>query len=242
MSIDRVFTKDNLDRYLKELGKEFRKRNGTKMPAEIVLVGGAAILANYGFREMTYDVDAVITASSAMKEAVNSVGDKFQLPNRWLNADFKNTNSYSPKLRQYSKHYRTYSNVLHIRTVSAEYLVAMKLMSGRSYKKDFSDVVGILYEQKREGQPLDYQKIDKAVQALYGDWNGISDYAEELLMTALSSENLEELFEQQMKEEDTSRQILLQAEQKETEAVTESSAEDIIRQALAKKNSGRDER
>ena len=54
-------------------------------------------------------------------------------------------------------------------------------------------------------------------------------------MTALSSENLEELFEQQMKEEDTSRQILLQAEQKETKAVTESSAEDIIRRALAKK-------
>ncbi len=82
----------------------------------------------------------------------------------------------------------------------------------------------------------------KAVQALYGDWNGISDYAEKLLMTALSSENLEELFEQQMKEEDTSRQILLQAEQKETKAVTESSAEDIIRRALAKKKSDRDER
>lgn len=96
MSIDRVFTKDNLDSYLKELGKEFRKRNGTKMPAEIILVGGAAILANYGFREMTYDIDAVITASSAMKEAVNAVGDKFLLPNCWLNADFKNSNSYSP--------------------------------------------------------------------------------------------------------------------------------------------------
>ncbi len=62
-------------------------------------------------------------------------------------------------------------------------------------------------------------------------------------MTALSSENLEEIcFEQQMKEEDTSRQILLQAEQKETKAVTESSAEDIIRRALAKKKSDRDER
>ncbi len=242
MSIDRVFTKDNLDNYLKELGREFRKRNGTKMPAEIILVGGAAILANYGFREMTYDIDAVVTASSAMKEAVNAVGDKFQLPNRWLNADFKNTNSYSPKLRQYSKHYRTYSNVLHIRAVNAEYLIAMKLMSGRSYKKDLSDVVGILYEQEKSGQPLGYEKIDKAVKELYGDWNGISDYARKILLTALSSENLAELFEQQMKEENLSRQILLHAEQKDTKAVTESSAEDIIRKALAKKKSNRDER
>lgn len=242
MSIDRVFTKDNLDSYLKELGKEFRKRNGTKMPAEIILVGGAAILANYAFREMTYDIDAVITASSAMKEAVNAVGDKYQLPNRWLNADFKNTNSYSPKLRQYSKHYHTYSNVLHIRTVSAEYLLAMKLMSGRLYKKDLSDVVGILYEQEKAGQPLDYEKIDKAVKELYGGWDSISDYSRKLLMTALSSENLADLFEQQMKEEDISRQILLHAEQKETKEVTESSAEDIIRKALAKKNFDRDER
>ena len=44
------FTKDNLDMYLKELAKEFRKLNGNKIPAEIILIGGAAILANYGFR------------------------------------------------------------------------------------------------------------------------------------------------------------------------------------------------
>ena len=71
MSVEKGFTKENLDYYLKELAKEFRKRNGKNTPAEIVLVGGAAILANYGFREMTYDIDAVITASSAMKEAVS---------------------------------------------------------------------------------------------------------------------------------------------------------------------------
>ncbi len=128
MSVEKGFTKENLDYYLKELAKEFRKRNGKNTPAEIVLVGGAAILANYGFREMTYDIDAVITASSAMKEAVHAVGDRLGLPNGWLNADFKKTSSYSPKLPQYSKYYRTYSNVLNIRTISAEYLVAMKLM------------------------------------------------------------------------------------------------------------------
>lgn len=35
--------------YLKELAKEFRKLNGKTMPAEIILIGGAAVLANYGF-------------------------------------------------------------------------------------------------------------------------------------------------------------------------------------------------
>lgn len=85
------FTKDNLDGYLKELSKEFRKMNGSRMPAEIILIGGAAVLINYGFREMTYDMDAIIQASSSMKDAINHVGDRMGLPNGWLNTDFMKT-------------------------------------------------------------------------------------------------------------------------------------------------------
>ena len=113
------FTKDNLDGYLKELSKEFRKMNGSRMPAEIILIGGAAVLINYGFREMTYDMDAIIQASSSMKDAINHVGDRMGLPNGWLNTDFMKTASYTPKLIQYSQYYKTFSNVLRIRTVSA---------------------------------------------------------------------------------------------------------------------------
>ena len=79
------FTKKNLDDYLKELAKEFRKLSGKSMPAEIVLVGGAAILTNYGFRDMTTDIDAVIHAASSMKEAINRVGDKFVLVKLFCN-------------------------------------------------------------------------------------------------------------------------------------------------------------
>ena len=240
MSVEKGFTKENLDYYLKELAKEFKKRNRRNMPAEIVLVGGAAILANYGFREMTYDIDALITASSAMKEAVNAVGDCFDLPNGWLNADFKNTKSYSPKLSQYSKYYRTYSNVLKIRTISAEYLVAMKLMSGRRYKKDLSDIVGILSEQERMGEPLCYQQIDCAVRNLYGGWENISEYAIQLLKAALDSENLTELFREQEQEEALSKQAVLRVQKYEKENVNESNVDAIIQRALSKKRDGRD--
>lgn len=242
MSVEKGFTKENLNYYLKELAKEFRKRNGKNMPAEIVLVGGAAILANYGFREMTYDIDAVITASSAMKEAVNTLGDRFGLPNGWLNADFKNTSSYSPKLSQYSKYYRTYSNVLNIRTISAEYLVAMKLMSGRRYKKDLSDIIGILSEQERMGEPLSYRQIDCAVRNLYGGWDNISEYAIQVLKAALNSENLKELFMEQEREEALSKQAVLQDQKYEGEKVKESNVDEIIQKALRKKRDSRDVR
>ena len=235
MSVEKGFTKENLDYYLKELAKEFRKRNGKNAPAEIVLVGGAAILANYGFREMTYDIDAVITASSAMKEAVNAIGDRLGLPNGWLNADFKNTSSYSPKLSQYSKYYRTYSNVLNIRIINAEYLVAMKLMSGRRYKKDLSDIIGILSEQERRGEPLNYQQIDCAVKNLYGGWDNISEYAIQVLKAALNSENLKKLFMEQEREEELSKQVVIQVQKYEGEKVKESNVDEIIQKALRKK-------
>ena len=69
MSFDNesIFTKENLDGYLKELAKAFRKRNGTSMPAEIILVGGAAILVNYGFRAMTTDIDAIIHSNMSRR-------------------------------------------------------------------------------------------------------------------------------------------------------------------------------
>ena len=86
---DRPFTKEILDQYLKELAKEYRRINGKSMPAEIILIGGASVIMNYGFREMTYDTDALIHAASSMKEAINTVGDRNGLPNGWMNDDFR---------------------------------------------------------------------------------------------------------------------------------------------------------
>ena len=131
-SKDRItFTKDNLDTYLKELAKEYKRLGGKSMPAEIILIGGASVLINYGFREMTTDIDAVIHAASTMREAIDHVGDRNDLPRRWINEDFKKTSSFSPKLTMYSTFYKSFYGVLEVRTIASEYLIAMKLMSGR---------------------------------------------------------------------------------------------------------------
>ena len=133
MLSDKPFRKEDLDLYLKELAKEFRKQNGKAIPAEITLIGGASILINYGFREMTYDMDAIMDAASSIRDAITIVGDRYNLPHGWINDDFMKTDSYMPRIVQYSRYYRTYSNIMTIRTVTSEYLVAMKLRSGRQY-------------------------------------------------------------------------------------------------------------
>lgn len=206
---DVKFTKDNLDTYLKELGKEFRKLNGSKMPAEIILVGGAAILINYEFRDVTYDIDAIIQASSSMKDAINKVRDKMSLSNGWLNEDFVRTDSYSPKLVQYSEYYRTFSNVLRVRIVSSKYLLAMKLMSGREYKNDLSDVIGILWEQKESGNEITLEDIKQAAFDLYGGYNKLPESSRAFIEDAYAKNDLHSYFKEIQAEEKNNKESLI---------------------------------
>lgn len=200
---ERIFevTRDNIDLYLKAVAKEYRKISGKDFPAELILVGGASVLINYGFRNMTTDIDALILASSSMKDAINTVGDQFGLPNGWLNADFENTSSYSPRLVQYSDYYRTYSNIVTVRTVSAEYLIAMKLRSGRLYKNDLSDILGILSDHEKRGKPLSKSQIGKAFTELYGDWNSLSENSRIFIDRVMENGNYSELYHQISHEE-----------------------------------------
>ena len=237
MSFDIPFTKDNLEYYLKELAKEYKKRSGG-VPAEMILVGGASVLINYEFRVASYDIDADYDAPSVMKEAINAVGDKFGLPNGWINADFKKTASYSPKIVQYSEYYKMFSGVLMIRTVRAEYLVAMKLVSGRQYKKDLSDIAGIVLEQKKAQKPLNYEMIDKAVCNLYGDWKKVSEYSRNVLNAVLTSDDLEQLFISLSEDEAEAKDALAEITVKYPNALKEDNVDDIIAAIKSKRDKG----
>ena len=230
------FTKENLDTYLKELAKEFRRLNGKSMPAEIVLVGGAAILTNYGFRDMTTDIDAVIHAASSMKDAINVVGDKFDLPNGWLNGDFMQTGSYSPKLDEISVYYKTFYGVLNVRTVFAEYLIAMKLRSGRKYKNDLSDVIGILAEHEKKGTPITFEKIDDAVSRLYGGWEEFPEDSKPFIEDALKNGDFENVYTSVKNDEIESKDILIEFEENYPKVAKESNINDILKNLKERRN------
>lgn len=232
MSAEAPITKENLDTYLKEVAKQFRKLNGKGISAEITLIGGASILVNYGFRDSTYDVDALIHAASAMKDAINYVTDTMGLPNGWLNEDFKNTKSYTPRLVNYSKYYRTFSNVLTVRTITGEYLVAMKLMAYRQYKHDISDIVGILREQKNAGDPLTFERIDTAVKDLYDDWENLPAEAREMIRSILATEDLDELYEAYSSAEQAAKEVLLDFESGYPNVLAEDNLSDILSHLL----------
>ena len=139
------FSKESIDIYLKKLSKVYKKLSAGRMQAEIILVGGSAIAVNYSFRQSSTDIDAIIQAPDVMRDAICRIRDEENLPNDWINSDFTKTVSFSPMLRLYSKHYRTFSNIVEIRTITGAFLIAMKMRSGRIYKHDLSDIIGIRY-------------------------------------------------------------------------------------------------
>lgn len=225
------FTKHNIDEYLKKLAKRFRKLNGTRVPAEIILVGGASVLINYGFREKSNDIDAIIQASSAMKDAINQIRDEENLPQDWINSNFTHTASYSPFLRIYSKHYRTFSNIVEIRTVSGKYLIAMKLMSGRKYKNDLSDVIGILKEESSAGNNISIEQIRDAVKNLYGSYDALPDDSKvfiEKLMERLDKNDESDIYAEFVEQEKSNKTSLIEFESEYPNVLNEDNISDIL--------------
>ncbi|MCL1999734.1 MAG: DUF6036 family nucleotidyltransferase [Turicibacter sp.] len=231
----KLITKENFDDYLKDLGKIYRKLSG-KMPAEIVLIGGAAIIAQYGFRNATHDIDAIVRASSAMKDAVSHVSDLHDLPSNWLNSDFKNTVSYSDKLAAVSRHYRTFANVLDVRVVPAEYLIAMKLKSGRRYKYDLSDVAGVLAEHKRLGKPISRKMIHSALIELYGENVTIPKTSKEFLDALFSSADYDIFYREIQKIELESKEMLLKFDENYPKTLNNDNIDNVLDSLKGKKS------
>lgn len=227
--------KSNIDLYLKELAKSFRKLTSKNIKAEIIIVGGGSIIINYNFRMSSVDIDAFNTSEEMIKEASKAVAEKYNLSYDWLNNDFKKTKSYSPKLRQYSIHYKTYSNVLEIRTITREYLIAMKMVSARKYKHDLSDILGILYSHYSNDDIISFDEVEKAVINLYDSWDKVSDDVKEFVKKAIDNKSYIDGYTNQIEAEKKIKTQLVQFEEKYPNVANDNNVDEIIKK-LTEKN------
>ena len=114
-------------------------------------------------------------------------------------------------------------------------------MSGRQYKKDLSDIAGIVYEQQLAEKPLSYEMIDRAVCNLYGGWDNISDFAKDVLDKILTCKDLKALFIELSEDEASAKAALLEVEKKDPNVVKKDNVNDIIAITRAKKQNKPDE-
>ena len=138
-----------------------------------------------------------------------------------------NTDSYSAKLVQFSVYYKTYANIVTIRTVAAEYLIAMKLRSGRQYKSDLSDILGILAEHEKRGAPVLMEQIHKAVSDLYGGWESLPEASQAFIENVMEDGRYEDLYEQTASAENEVGALLVQFEQNYPDVATDKNVNEI---------------
>lgn len=227
-----LITKENAYPILKAFAKEYKKQNGTSVPVELVIVGGGSILLNYGFREATQDFDIMVQSLGMIKNVSYRIADLYNLPDNWLNTDFMRTASYSDKLREVSKHFCSFNNgSLEFRTVNGEYLIAMKMVSAREYRNDISDVVGILIYMKNESENFSMDRIDYAINFLYGKredvikedvYDKVKEYAK------WSVAELEKEYDVLTQMEKQTKQELIDINEKYQGAVKEESIDAVI--------------
>ena len=181
-----------MNEYLNILSKELKKEYGRKAQFELILIGGACIVFEYHFRDASTDMDGFIRDGYDIKDVINRCVDQYDFPSGWLNSEFTKTSSYSPNLYAYSKFYKTYNQILTVRLIVDEYLIAMKLKSFRDYKRDQSDIVGIINENKE----ITIDSIKNAVIDLYGNESAISKDGWEFIENIYHKDDLKSFYKE----------------------------------------------
>lgn len=206
MSTNAPLHLSDLEKYLSQLAKEYKKMGGRNHPIEIVIVGGAAIVLSYRFRLTTTDVD-ILPTYSVLFDAAKKIRDTNHLSDDWINADFRFTKTFTLNLVKYSSFYKTYNQVLDVRVIKREYLIAMKLYSFRNYKYDISDISGILYEHHIKHDEITYNQIDEAVKNLYEGWKDFKPEAIRFIKELLNKDYKKE-YQNTREKEKSNRQII----------------------------------
>ena len=131
--------------------------NERDITGEIAIVGGAAIMLAFHAREATKDVDAIFAAEKEIRDAVRQVALEKGLPPDWLNDAAKGfLSARGDFLEQPILQFPG----LRILAPSAEYLLAMKVLSART------GAVGGQGDKEDIRLLIDYLKLDTADQVM----------------------------------------------------------------------------
>ena len=103
--------------------------------------------------------------------------------------------------------------MLTVRTIAAEYLIAMKLRSGRQYKSDLSDILGILAEHEKAGKSITIEEIKRAASELYGDFESLPESSKNFIVNVMQEGDFESLYEEVRTGEKETKELLIQFEQ-----------------------------
>ncbi|MDR1157916.1 MAG: hypothetical protein LBK75_06365 [Oscillospiraceae bacterium] len=127
-----MLSKEQILKYLRQLSDELGAQG---MRGEILLTGGAAMCLVHEARDITKDIDALYEPKEMINRLAAKIAEREGLPADWLNDGVKGFVGANAPVEDFISF-----GSLRIQTVSAEYLLTMKLMSARYGEKDSDDI------------------------------------------------------------------------------------------------------
>lgn len=114
----------------------------------------------------------------------------------------------------------------------------MKLMAGRQYKHDLSDVIGIIAGEKEKGNNITLEKIKLAVKNLYNDYEKIPETSRVFIENILNriDSGDETVYDEFVNREKKNKETLLDFECKYPNVLTGDNLADVLFAAEKKKS------
>ena len=126
-----MLTKEKMQGYLCRIGDELAAKG---LVGDLILAGGASMCLVHSARDMTKDIDALYEPKDVINEIAALIAKEDGLDAGWLNDGVKGFITDTARTEEFLS-----LNGLRVATVAPEYLLAMKLVSGRYGEQDYSD-------------------------------------------------------------------------------------------------------
>ena len=190
----RIFSTDEIKAVLTELATEYDKTSGE--PLTILVAGGSAAMFHFDFKKDTKDIDIVLTKASPTfdecKQIISSrVGVFFD--ELVFEVREKNPTHFEKIILEETFPLDINSKKLSFRLSNKKMLFGSSLQWFRRYKHHVSNILAMLIEEQKKGNPLTANDLENYFEEIYAGCVSLSDEVKEFLRTLDSCPDLQKL-------------------------------------------------
>ena len=176
MEYKKIFSTDEMKSILTELATEYDKTSGE--PLTVLIVGGSAAIFHFDFKKVTKDIDIILSkASPIFEECKEIISNRFSV--FFDKAPFEvrenNTEHFEKIILEETFPLDINSKKLSFRLSNKKMLFGSSLNWFRRYKHHVSNILSMLIEKRKKGNPLTANDLENYFEEIYAGCVSLSE-------------------------------------------------------------------
>lgn len=194
MEYKRIFSTDEIKSILSELATEYDKTSGE--PLTVLIVGGSAAMFRFDFKKDTKDIDIVLTkASPIFDECKQIISNRFGVFFDEVAFEVREEKPahFEKIILEETFPLDINSEKISFRLHNKKMLFGCGLHWFRRYKHHVSNILDMLIEEQKKGNPLTANDLENYFEETYAGCVSLSSEVKEFLKTLDSCPDLQKL-------------------------------------------------